>query len=633
MIIAIVILLCFIILFFIFKKASNSKGLDERLNKIGKVEEKQKGVLTDKELFSRLFSYMKPYKLNYVIACLMMLISVVLDIIAPRLTGLSLAELGSDEIRVKYLLTIFICGIIANILSKVIGYFQTLLMHRTGHKIVMKIRGDVFRHIQSLSHNQFNSIPVGTLVTRNTSDIGVLFEMYTSIIVNVIKSVATIIGVFSAMMLLNVELSIIVLCISPLILTLTIIFRKVLRKVHREVRTKVSAMNAFLSENISGMKVTQVFNQENKKYNEFKEANDDVKKATIKQIFTFGIFRPSIFFIYLSTVIIILYTGGNKAITTNFGLLAVCISYADLYVFYQYISKFFNPIQSLADQYDQLQNAFAAAEKIFTVLDIVPDITDSEDAIEIEIEGNIEFKNVWFAYKDENWVLKDVSFNINAKDVVALVGATGAGKSTILGLITRNYDIQKGQILIDGVDIKHIKIESIRNQIGQMLQDVFLFSGNIAENVRLFNEEISDEEIINACKEVNAWHFISKNPLGIKAEVSERGNNLSQGEKQLISFARVLVHKPKLMILDEATSNIDTETEKLIQESLEKVISHNTMIMVAHRLSTIQHANKIIVFDHGRIIEQGNHQELLKLRGRYYNLYMLQYEKETLKNV
>lgn len=583
--------------------------------------------MKDKKMFRRIFRYMQPYWLNYLFALVLTGIVVVCDILNPIIIGKSLAEIGKDVINFNNVILLFVVGIILAITQSVIQYFQTMLLQHTGQNIVYKMRKEVFLHIQSLSHNQFNNIPVGTLVTRVSSDINVLFQLYTNVLVNIIKCVATMIGVLIAMFLLNTKLSLIILCVFPIILTLTIVFRFFLRKIHRNVRTEVSNMNAFLSENISGMKVTQIFNQEDKKYNEFKTVNTRLKKATLKEIFTFGIFRPSVYLIYILTVIFILYTGSNDAINAAFGAVSVCITYDALYTFYNLISKFFNPIQTLADQYNTLQSSFAAAEKIFTILDIDPEIKDEEDAIDIDIIGNIEFKNVWFSYVDEEWILKDVSFTINAKDVVAFVGATGAGKTTILSLITRNYDIQKGQILIDGIDIKKIKLSSLRGQIGQMLQDVFLFSGTIADNIRLNDDTITDEEILEACKEVNAIHFINKQPDGIYAKVGERGNNLSLGERQLISFARVLVHKPKLMILDEATSNIDTETETLIQDTLEKVIKSNTMIMVAHRLSTIQHATKIFVFDKGRIIESGSHQELLKKRGRYYQLYKLQYQQ------
>ncbi len=583
--------------------------------------------MKDKKMFKRIFTYMKPYWLNYVFALILTGIVVVCDILNPVIIGQSLKEIGNEVIDFNKVILFFIIGIILAVTQSVIQYFQTMLLQHTGQNIVFKMRKEVFTHIQSLSHNQFNNIPVGTLVTRVASDINVLFQLYTNVLVNIIKCVATMIGVLIAMFMLNSKLALIILCVFPIILTLTVVFRYFLRKIHRNVRTEVSNMNAFLSENISGMKITQIFNQEEKKYNEFKTVNNKLKKASLKEIFTFGIFRPSVYLIYILTVIFILYTGSNDAINTAFGTLSVCITYDALYTFYQLISKFFNPIQTLADQYNTLQSSFAAAEKIFTILDIEPEIKDTENAKELDIIGNIEFKNVWFSYVDDEWILKDVSFTINAKDVVAFVGATGAGKTTILSLITRNYDIKKGQILIDGVDIKDIKLSSLRSQIGQMLQDVFLFSGTIADNIRLNDESITDEEIIKACEEVNAIHFINKQKDGIYAKVGERGNNLSLGERQLISFARVLVHKPKLMILDEATSNIDTETETLIQDTLEKVIKNNTMIMVAHRLSTIQHATKIFVFDKGSIIESGSHQELLKKRGRYYQLYKLQYQQ------
>ncbi|MBQ3001958.1 MAG: ABC transporter ATP-binding protein [Bacilli bacterium] len=584
-------------------------------------------------MYKRLFSYMKEYWLRYVLALVLMGLIVLLDILNPYFMGLSLKELGKETIDFSLVLSYFFRCLILIILLNVMQFCQTMLLHYTGQKIVYKIREEVFMHIQSFSHRQFNEIPVGTLVTRDTSDINVLFQLYTNVIVNILKNAATIIGVLVAMFLLNWKLALLVLAVLPVIGFLTVVFRIFLRRVHRDVRTEVSNMNAFLSENISGMKITQIFNQEEKKYNEFKTANERLRKKSFKETLTFGIFRPSVYLVYILTVILIMYVGGNEAIGISVFGMGVVITFSELYTFYQYISKFFNPIQMLADQFNTLQSAFAAAEKIFSILDIVPDIVDSEDAIDVELKGNIEFKNVWFSYVENEWILKDVSFKVNANECVAFVGATGAGKTTILGLITRNYDIQKGQILIDGIDIKKIKISCLRSQIGQMLQDVFLFSGTLASNIRLDEESISDSKVINACHEVNASSFINKLPDGINTKVGERGNNLSLGQRQLISFARTLVHEPKIMILDEATANIDTETEKIIQDSLEKVIKNNTMLMVAHRLSTIQHADKIIVFDHGRIIESGNHQELLKMKGRYYQLFMLQYQKQELAKI
>lgn len=584
----------------------------------------------DVKLFSRLFSYMKPYLARYVVAIILMIAVIGIDLLNPYLVGVSLKYLGEETIVFQKVVNIFLISLGLIIVGAIINYIQTLLIHYTAHRIIQNIRRDVFNHIQGLSHKQFSEIPVGKLVTRDTSDVNVLFELYTNVIINILKNVFTIIGVFIAMMLLDVSLTIIIICIFPVVIIVTILFRRKLRIIHREVRSNVSNMNAFLSENITGMKTIQVYNAEGKKCDEFKKNNNELKKNSLKEIFMFGVFRPSIYFIYILSVICVLYFGGNKAIEFQLGLTTVKLTYDILYTFYTYISKFYNPVQSLADQYNTLQSAFASAERIFEVLDMESEIVEDKDAIDIDLKGNIEFKNVWFKYVEDEWVLRNVSFKIEAKDVVAFVGATGSGKTTILSLITRNYDIQKGEILIDGIDIKKIKISSLRSQIGQMLQDVFLFSGNIKSNINLDDDTITDKEIFEACDEVCLTPIINRMSNGLNEEVLERGNNLSLGERQLISFARTVAHKPKLIILDEATSNIDTQTETVIKDSLERIINNNTMIMVAHRLSTIQHANKIFVFQNGEIIEEGDHQSLLKQKGKYYNLYMMQFEKNNL---
>ncbi|MCC8063563.1 MAG: ABC transporter ATP-binding protein/permease, partial [Clostridiales bacterium] len=390
-------------------------------------------------------------------------------------------------------------------------------------------------------------------------------------------------------------------------------------------------INTYLSENLSGIKITQVFNREAEKMAEFREKSNRLGRAKQRQIFVFGIFRPLVYMLYISSILCLLYLGG-KGYLDGASFLGQTITSSTCVTFYMYISKFYNPIQNLAEQFNWLQSAFASAEKVFSVMDLQPAIVDAPDAVELtEVRGEIEFRDVWFAYVPGEWVLKGVSFHVNARDTVAFVGSTGSGKTTILSLLCRNYEVQKGQILLDGVDIRTIKLSSLRRHFGQMLQDVFLFSGTIRSNILLREEGISDEEVMEVCRYVNADHFIDRLEGGLDEPVRERGNNFSAGQRQLLSFARTIIHKPDIMILDEATANIDTETELLIQDSLEKMRSVGTMLIVAHRLSTIQHADNIIVLSHGEILEQGTHQELLARHGRYYQLYTLQYHQEQLR--
>lgn len=590
---------------------------------------KQERILPTKTLIKYLYYYMKGYYKQYLLAIFFMVINVGCDLALPYLIGVSLKLLGKEVILLESLICVAVLGLMIIAVLCISSYCLTMTLHYTSHKIIYKMREDVFAHIQNLSHAQLSMIPTGTLVTRATSDVNVLFNMYTNVLINLLKNVVTIILVFVTMFLLNFKLTLILLIIVPIILIFSYFFRKYLRRVHRQVRTNVASMNAFLSENITGMKITQVFNQENKKLDEFKANNKQLEKSLLKQTFLFGIFRPSIFVMYIISVAIVLWFGGNQAIEFNLGITTVAVTYDMLFTFYQYVSKFFNPIQALADQFNELQSAFASAEKIFYILSINPEIVDSEDAIDLDITGDIEFKDVWFSYVPDEWVLKGVSFHIHKDDTVAFVGATGSGKTTILSLIVRNYDIQKGQILIDGVDIKKIKLSSLRKQISEMLQDVFMFSGTIYSNIQMNEDNITMEDVKKASEYVNASKFIDKLENGYFEETKERGNNYSLGQRQLVSFARTIVHKPKVLILDEATSNIDTETETLIQDSLEKIMNDGTVIVVAHRLSTIQHANKIYVFNNGQIIEEGTHQELLKKQGRYYHLYLLQFAENN----
>ncbi len=578
--------------------------------------------MKDKEIIKRLLVYAKPFIPAFIVTLILMVLTVVLALLGPYLIGRSMDIINTPNIDLNLLFIILSIYGLSIVLGSVLNYAQTIILQKTGQGIIFNIRKEIFTSLEYQDIRFLNATPTGSFVTRVTNDTNTLNEMYTSVIVSVFKNVLMIIGIIIAMFLLNVKLTLYVLMIVPFIVLFSFLFRRFSRKAYREVRANLSKVNAFLAEHLSGMKIIQIFNQEKAKFMEFDKRNTALKKSYYKQIFTYAIYRPTMYMLFMAATIIVYYSGGLTVIE---GVITIGV----LISFQNYISRFFDPIQELAEQFNILQSAFASSERIFSILDSKPTIVDEEDAIELtDMLGKIEFKNVWFAYIDEEWILKDVSFVVNAKDSVAFVGATGAGKTTILALITRNYDIQKGQILIDGIDIKKIKKNSLRINIGQMLQDVFMFSGTIESNIKLRNYDITDEEMIQACKYVNANHFIEKLDNQYKEVVRERGNNFSTGQRQLLSFARTIVHKPKVMILDEATSNIDTETEQLIQKSLTKMMSIGTMIIVAHRLSTISHVDRIIVLSKGEIIEQGNHQELLKNRGHYYNLYRLQYQEK-----
>lgn len=588
--------------------------------------------MKDSEIIRRLLVYAKPYTKQFIIVFVLMIVSIAHEVISPLIMGNLIETIGSsDGFELSYLFYAIVCYVTILIVSLICTYIQSIILQKTGQRIVSNLREDLYAHIESLSHNQLNKIPVGTLVTRVTNDTNAISITFTNIIVNLLKNCFIIIGVLAAMLVLNYMLTLMVLCFVPFVVIFTFVFRKFSRKTHRKVKTGTTDINIFLSENLSGMKIIQIFNREARKKDHFEEKNQTLKKAKLGQMFVFGIFRPMVYMLYISSILCLFYLGARGYIG-DWHFLGQTVTSGVIVSFYSYINKFFNPIQNLAEQFNRLQATFASAEKIFTIFDIVPEVVDEPDAIELDhVEGNIEFKNVWFSYLPDEWVLRDVSFKVNAGDTVAFVGATGSGKTTILSLICRNYDIQKGQILIDGIDIKKIKISSLRRHFGQMLQDVFLFSGTIRSNIILGLENVNDDEIMEACRYVNADKFIDRLGDGLDEVVRERGNNFSAGQRQLLSFARTIIHKPSVMILDEATANIDTETEVLIQDSLEKMMNIGTMLMVAHRLSTIQHADNIIVLSHGEIVEQGNHAELLKQKGRYYKLYTLQYHKEKLR--
>ena len=569
-----------------------------------------------------LLSYMKPYA-GWVAVCLVLVLALTgIDLYRPMLIGDAIdlfKEKGDYDIIIE---TAVKYGAVL-VLSFVFNITQTWLLQKTGQSIILTVRKELYAHIQSLSSRYFDLTPVGKLVTRVTNDVEALDEMYSGILVRLFRNVVKIIGLAAVMLMLDWKLALISFVLLPFVAVLTVVFRRIARETYRISRTRLTDINTFLSENISGMRIIQIFGREKRKFEEFNDKNYKLYRAFYREMMVFAIFRPIIYILSIISLMVVLGVGSRD-------VLGDVISIGTLYIFAQYIQSFFEPIQELAEQFSTLQSSIASAEKIFTIMDEEPLVKEDENPIILpEIKGRIEFSHVWFAYDGENYVLRDVSFVIEPGQSVAFVGATGAGKSSILNLIGRYYDIQRGNIYVDGVDIRRLSKKQLRSAIGQMQQDVFIFEGNVEKNIRLHNEEIPIEDIKAAAEYVNASHFIEKLPGGYQEPVSERGSTFSAGERQLLSFARTLAHKPSILVMDEATANIDTETELLIQEALEKLMRGRTTIMVAHRLSTIQHADCIMVMHKGKIREQGTHQELLAQDGIYKKLYELQIHHEA----
>ena len=581
------------------------------------LEQKQHSM-KDMAMIGNLARYLKPYLPKFIFAIVLDTLSVLLYTTEPLFYKEILRLLKIETTQFTSILAIGLFFIVAMFASIILMYISGMMVQKVGQRVIYDIRRDIFNHIEELAIGQLNTIPVGKLVTRITNDTGTLVDFFTNILVNMLKNIITLVAIAIISFFVNWQLALILIAFLPIILAITIFFRSKSKKVYREIRKNVSSINGFLSENLSGMKTIQIFNQEERKAEEFTKLNKQLRDSNLKSVRIFALFRPGVFFIYVMAIVAVMSVGLRLVMNGQ-------LDTDGLYAFYIYISQFFNPVQNLAEQFNGLQSSMTAAERILAVLDLKADVLDSDDSIDVDgFKGKIEFKNVWFSYVPGEWVLKDISFVIEPGETAAFVGATGAGKSTIIGLIVRNYEIQKGQILIDGIDIKKIKINSLRKHIGEMLQDVFLFSGTIASNIALDDDSITRKEIEDASRYVGADTFIGKLPKKYDEEVLERGNNFSMGQRQLISFARTVVYKPNIVVLDEATANIDTETEVLIQNSLLKMKNIGTMVIVAHRLSTIKHADKIFVISKGKIIEEGTHQELLKLRGTYYNLYRLQ---------
>ena len=576
-----------------------------------------KKEMNKKSSTMRLIAYMKPYAHWVIFALLLVLGLTAFDLYRPMLVGDAIDTFGANGDYDVIIATAIKYAVVLA-LSFAFNVAQTWILQKTGQNIILQMRKDLYRHIQSLGSRYFDITPVGKLVTRVTNDVEALNEMYSGILVQLFRNIVKIVGLAGVMLVLDVRLAAISFVLMPLVIGLTVLCQKIARNIYRLYRTRLTDINTFLSEHLSGMKIIQIFGRQERKFEEFHDKNTKLYKAFYREMLMYAVFRPLIYILSILSLMIVLWFGSRNVFDE-------IISVGTLYIFSNYIRSFFDPIQELAEQFSTLQSSIASAEKIFTVMDedeFIPEVENPKQPD--KITGKIEFDHVWFAYDGENYVLKDVSFVINPGEKVAFVGATGAGKSSILNLIGRYYDIQKGHIYIDGIDIRQLSKKKLRSAIGQMQQDVFIFEGDVAYNIRLNDDAITDAQVKAAAEYVNASHFIEKLPQGYHEPVTERGATFSAGERQLLSFARTLAHNPSILVMDEATANIDTETEILIQEALEKLMDGRTTIMVAHRLSTIQHADCIMVMHKGRICERGTHRELLEQDGIYRKLYELQ---------
>lgn len=581
------------------------------------------GKAYDAKLMRRLLRYVKPYKKYVVAAILLNIIVAALGPLRPFLTKIAF----DDNIKNKDfdgLLIICALLLVSLMLQAFIQYFLTFYTELMGQKIVYDLRIQLFSHVQKLALRYFDKTPVGRTVTRVTNDVDSLNEMFSSGIVSVFSDIFVIVWIFIFMFAMSWDLSLVTLAVMPVLIYATILFRKKVRETYRDVRLHLARLNSYMQERVTGMNVVQIFAKEKEELQKFSIINNDNRLVNIKSIFYYAVFFPVVELLSAISVGLIIWYGGGEVIQSR-------LSIGVLIAFLQYTEMFWRPVRDLSEKYNILQTAMASSERIFNLLDDETIIKNPDNPVNLtSIRGEIEFNNVWFAYNPGEYVLRNLSFKINPGERIAIVGATGAGKTSIINIFTRFYDIEKGSITLDGIDIRNLDISDLRKHIAMVLQDVFLFSGTIKSNINLGNKNISDEEIIEAAKTVGADKFISQLPKAYDEEVKEKGATLSVGQKQLISFARALAYDPQILILDEATSSVDTETEQLIQNAIEKLLIGRTSIVIAHRLSTIQNADKILVMHKGELKEAGTHQELLAKRGIYYKLYQLQYKDQEI---